>query len=193
MAQQILMPAYFGKKSSKMADQDLPPSGRFLNDALVNLFQSSLKQLISDLGRTVTFVLTPLRLDCPNCGWDFSLNRSNNIHTSNASGVIFNKLFPTGGRCPVCKGRGKLDFQRSSVHKSLIGFGPAPEEFDYEVFGLKPTEVVRLKNGLGIVNDLDKAQFAKIDGIEYEKIAFPRKTGLRDLAFVITYWKRRNT
>lgn len=176
-----------------MVSQGLPPAGRFVNDALVDLFQDRIRQLIADLGRTVTFILTPHQVNCPNCGWDFTQSRSNNIYTVNASGVTLNKSFPQGQRCPVCKGRGKLEFQRSVDYKSLIGFGPPPEEFDYESFGLKPTEVIRLKNGLGIITDLDLAQFAKIDDIEYEKIAFPRKTGLRDLAFAVTYWKRRNT
>ena len=176
-----------------MADQGLPPAGRFVGDPLVNLFQDRIRQLIADLGRDVTFVLTPHWINCPNCGWDYQTSRSNNVYTSNASGVNFDKTFIKGTRCPVCAGRGKLEFQRTSVHKSLIGFGPPPEEFDYEAYTLKPSEVVRLKNGLGIISDLDRAQYAQIDGIEFEKVSFPKKTGLRDLAFAVTYWKRRNT
>lgn len=176
-----------------MAEQRLPTPGRFVTDALVTLFQARIKQLIADLGRDVTFVLTPHHIDCPNCGWDYALNRSNNIYTSNASGVNFNKSFPTGQRCPVCRGRGKIEFTRSAVHKCLIGFSPAPEEFDYETYGVVPSQVIRLKNALTVIEDLDASQFATIDGFECEKITIPRKTGLRDLAFVVSYWKRRNT
>ncbi len=176
-----------------MADQGLPAAGRFVTDALVTLFQDRIKQLIADLGRTVTLILNPHEVNCPNCGWDFTQSRSNNIYTSNASGTTFNKTFPQGQRCPVCKGKGKIQFQRSVDQKSLIGFSPPPEEFDYEAFGLLPTNVVRLKNAIAITEDLEQAQFAKIDGTEFEKIAFPRETGLRDLAFVVTYWKRRHT
>ncbi len=176
-----------------MPDQGLPPEGRFVGDPLVNLYQNRIKQLIADLGRNVTFTLIPHQIDCPNCGWDYSQNRSNNIYTSNSSGVNFNKTFPTGQRCPVCQGRGRLEFQRSAVYKCLIGFGPAPEEFDYKFYGLEPTQVIRLKNALAIFEDLDKSQYANIDGFECEKITIPRKSGLRDLAFVTSYWKRKNT
>ena len=176
-----------------MADQGLPSPGRFITDALVNLYQSRIQNLISDGGRNVTFTLTPYEVNCPNCGWDYTMQRSNSIYTSNASGVAYNKTFPTGTRCPVCHGRGKVVFKRTAVHKCLIGFGPPPEEFDYEAFGLIPTQVFRLKNAISIIDDLDAAQFATIDGYDCEKIAFTRKTGLRDIAFVQTYWKRRNT
>ncbi len=176
-----------------MADQGLPSAGRFITDALVNLYQSRIKNLISDGGRNVIFTLTPLERDCPNCGWDYTQHRSNNIYTVNTSGVTMNKSFPDGQRCPVCHGRGKLVFQRTATYKSLVGFAPPPEEFDYEAFGLVPTQVFRLKNAIAIVEDLDKAQYAKIDGYECEKIAFARRTGLRDIAFVQTYWKRRHT
>ena len=107
-----------------MPDQNLPPAGRFVGDALVNLFQDRIKQLIADLGRNVTFVLNPQQVDCPNCGFDFTNNRSNNVHTPNASGASFNKSFTTGQRCPVCQGRGKLEFPRQIVHKCLVGFQP---------------------------------------------------------------------
>jgi hypothetical protein len=176
-----------------MADQGLPGAGRFVTSAHKTLFANRIRQIISDLGRTVTFVLTPLQINCPNCGWDYTQNRSNNIYTSNASGVTLNKSFTQGTRCPVCKGKGKLEFQRTVDQTSLIGFGPPPEEFDYEKYGAKPTEVVRLKNAIAIALDIDQAQYAKIDGAEYEKIAFPRQTGLGTLAFLTTYWKRRNT
>ena len=176
-----------------MADQGLPPAGRFVGDPLVNLFQDRIKQLISDLGRNVTFNLTPQQLDCPNCGWDYTQSRSNNIYTSNASGDNYNKPFPTGQRCPVCQGKGKLNIARTITHKCLIGFAPPPEEFNYESYGLVPDQVIRLKNALSVYTDIDKAQFATIDGFECEKIAIPRKTGLRDLAFMVSYWKRRNS
>ena len=176
-----------------MADQGLPGAGRFVTNAHKTLYQERIRQIIADLGRTVTLSLTPHQVNCPNCGWDYTQSRSNNIYTTNASGVTLDKTFPQGTRCPVCKGKGKLEFQRTIDQVSLIGFGPPPEEFDYAEFGLKPTEVVRLKNAIAIILDLEQAQYAKIDGAEYEKIAFPRQTGLGDLAFVTTYWKRRHT
>ena len=176
-----------------MADQGLPSPGRFVTEAHKSLYQERIRQIIADIGRDVTFVLTPHQVNCPNCGWDFTQSRSNNIYTANASGVTLDKSFPQGQRCPVCHGRGKLEFQRSIDHTALVGFGPPPEEFDYKAFTLQPSEVVRLKNALAVLPDLDQAQYAKVDGAEYERIAFPRKTGLGDLAFVTTYWKRRNT
>lgn len=176
-----------------MADQGLPPPGRFVNDALVNLFQDRIEQLISDLGRNVRFILPPQQVDCPNCGFDYSAGRSNGIYTANASGSSLNKSFPAGHRCPVCQGKGKLEFSREITHKSLIGFGPSPEEFKYEEYGLTPDQVLRTKNAIAVLPDIQLAQYAIIDGFECEKITIVRKTGLRDLAFLVTFWKRRNT
>lgn len=176
-----------------MADQNLPPAGRFVGDALVFLFQDRIKQLIADLGREVVFTLPPHLLDCPNCGLDFVNSRSNNIYTPNASGANLNKSFPAGHKCPVCQGKGKLEYARTATHKSLVGFGPAPEEFNYQEYGLTPDQVLRTKNTLSVLIDVELAQYANIDGFECEKIAPPRKTGLRDLAFIVTYWKRRNS
>lgn len=176
-----------------MAEQRLPAAGKYVDDRLVNIFKDSIQQLISDLGRNVTFTLTPQTINCPNCGWDYTQGRSNNIYTSNASGDNYNKPFADGTRCPVCNGAGQLKVKRTIIHKCLIGFGPPPEEFNYEAYGLVPTQVVRLKNSSTILPDLDQAQFAVIDGFECEKIAIPRKTGLRDINFAVTYWKRRNT
>ena len=173
--------------------QGLPPPGRFVGDPLVNLFQDRIKQLIADLGRTITLILPPQQVDCPNCGFDFVNQRSNNIYTPNASGDSLNKSFPAGQRCPVCQGKGRLEFSRTVDYKSLVGFGPAPEEFNYTEYGLTPDQVLRTKNALSIFNDINMAQYAIIDGFECEKITIPRKTGLRDLAFIVTYWKRRNT
>jgi len=176
-----------------MPDQGLPQPGRFVTNALVTLYQDRITQLIADLGRNVIFTLPPHEVDCPNCGWDYVQNRSNNIYTANVSGVNFDKSFPTGTRCPVCQGRGKLEFSRTATHKCLIGFSPPPEEFDYTAYGLTPTQVIRLKNRSTIVEDLEKATFATIDGYECERIVIPRKSGLRDIAFVTSYWKRRNS
>jgi hypothetical protein len=176
-----------------MVDQNLPTGGRFVTDAHVSIFKDRIAQIIADLGRNVTYVLTPQVLDCPNCGFDYMAGRSNNIYTSNASGVSLNKDFPPGQKCPVCQGIGKLQFPRSVVQKSLIGFAPPPEEFSYEVYGLKPEDVARTKNAIAIKQDIELAQYAIIDGAEYEKITFPRKTGLRDLGFLLTYWKKRHS
>lgn len=176
-----------------MADQNLPTGGRFVTDAHVSIFTDRIKQIIADLGRNVTYVLTPQELDCPNCGFDYIAGRSSNIYTSNASGVSLNKEFPPGQKCPVCQGRGRLSFPRTVVQKSLVGFAPPPEEIDLQPYGLKPEDVVRTKNAISIQADVNAAQYAIIDGAEYEKLTIPRKTGLRDLGFLLTYWKRRNS
>lgn len=176
-----------------MGDQNLPTPGKFVSDALVQLFQERITQLIADLGRDVVLTMIPQENDCPNCKFDVINQRSSNIYTSNASGASLNKPFADGQRCPVCQGKGKLFFRRTITHKALIGFTPPPEEYIKEKNGLIPTDVKRTKTKLITFNDFEEAQYAEIDGVEYEKLTPPRKTGLRDLAFVLTYWQRRNS
>jgi hypothetical protein len=173
--------------------ENLPAAGAFVDNNLVNLFTDTIEQLMADLGRAITLRLPALTLDCPNCGWDHIHQRSNNIYTANASGTTLNKSFPPGQRCPVCRGAGKLQFKRDTTYTALIGKNPNAEEFDYTAYGLVPDIVVRTKTVGTSFSDMEIAQFAIIDGDEYERVTFPQKTGLRDLNFVKVYWKRRNS
>jgi hypothetical protein len=173
--------------------ESLPPAGAFVDDNLVNLFTETIEQLMADLGRAVTLRLPPLTLDCPNCGWDHIHQRSSNIYTPNASGVTLDKSFPPGQRCPVCKGQGKLQFKRDTTYTALIGKNPRDDEFDYAAHGLVPSNVVRTKTVGTSFSDMEITQFIIIDDVEYEKVTFPIKTGLRDLNFVKVFWKRRNS
>jgi hypothetical protein len=56
------------------------------------------------LGKHCTLAFPPVRVRCPNCGWDNANRRSNSRYKSGGP-----QPFPVGGLCPVCNGKGSID------------------------------------------------------------------------------------
>ncbi len=87
-----------------MGKESLPSAGRFVDNALVDLFTETIEQLIADMGRKVIIYLPPSASGCPNCFIGFD-GTSNGVYDSNnpfALGGPLNIPFPNGGVCPVC-------------------------------------------------------------------------------------------
>lgn len=121
-----------------------------------------------------------------NCGYDSVTRHSNNRYTPNASG--FNTVFPIGSICPVCNGAGTLPIYRNFVYTALVR--RTPNDLNYEFYGVDPSTTLRLKTVLGTHQDLVDADFVVLDGQKYIKITEPVLTGLRNNAFVVSFWKR---
>lgn len=169
-----------------MGTEVLPSSGLYIDQALVDTYRESIEQLVSDLGRKVNLHLPPQQIDCANCEYNSVTKRSNNRYTPNASG--FNTSFPLGGTCPVCLGAGTLPIYRNFIYTALVR--RTPNDLNYEFYGVDPTTVLRLKTVLSTYQDLVDAEFVVLDGQKYIKLAEPVLTGLRDNAFVVSFWHR---
>lgn len=176
------------------ANQGLPTPGAFVDDTLVDLFKTTIRQLISDFGRPVTFYLPASTSGCPNCERGFDGSSQGVSESSNPfpAGSPFNVAFPTGGICPVCKGTHKIEIKNSVIHKSLIA--RSPTDFDYTQWGkdFDTQNVIRLKNTIEVFEEIKRANKALIDGDLYTVIRQPIKTGLRDLAFMQSVWMRQD-
>jgi hypothetical protein len=173
-----------------MGDQNLPSPGLFIDDNLVTLYGETIDQIISDLGRDVTFYLPPSESGCPNCepGFDGSSQGVTQSPNPFPLGSPFNKSFPTGGFCPVCNGTHKILVPVVRTYQSSIQRNP--KDFDYEQYGIdfQTANVMKLKNRLTIFEDVKNAEKVLIDGDIYVPIRHPIKTGLRDLRYVQSWW-----
>lgn len=176
------------------ANQNLPTPGAFVDDTLVDLFKTTIRQLIADFGRDVKFFLPATTSGCPNCekGFDGSSQGVSQGSNPYPAGSPFNVSFPTGGICPVCKGTHEIRVENSVIHQSLIA--RSPEDFDYTQYGkdFDKRNVIRLKNTIEVFEELKRAGKARIDGDMYVVVGEPVKTGLRDLAFMQSFWKRQD-
>ncbi len=90
---------------------ELPEAGKFITNDTAELASATILQVISDASLPITVHKKPVTSDCQNCGYDNARKASNrqyNASNPNPSGPL-NEVFPTGGICPVCNGKGKLN------------------------------------------------------------------------------------
>lgn len=175
-----------------MAEDDsiLPDKGLFFDSDLQGLYESSINQLLIDLGYPITLYLSPSESDCPNCGISPD-GRSNGIYNSsnpNAANSSLNRFFPRGAICPICQGRGKLLTEDTKIWTALIKYNP--DDWDLEETGISKTEVVRLKTRVEALGNITNSTKAKIEGNLYQLEGDPVQKGLQTRAFLTSFWKR---
>ena len=170
--------------------ESLPPAGKFVDDSLKTLFKETIDQVIADLGRTVTLYFSPSASGCPNCfaGPDGSSNGLYDGANPFPLGGAFNKPFPTGGRCPVCKTSHKILTEQSKDYTANIGRAPKDSDFTQE--GTSPENVVTTKMQIVAFDDIKRSKKALIDGELYVLLRDPIKTGLQNLDYVRAFWRK---
>ncbi len=170
--------------------ESLPSQGLYVDNALKSLFKSTIQQLISDLGRTVTLYFAPTASGCANCGIgpDGSSNGIYNASNPFALNGKYHKAFPNGSPCPVCKGSHKILTAKTATYTATIS--RAPRDLDYDVIGLNPSNVYATKMVLDAFDDLYRCEKILIDGEYCVRIRDPIKTGMKDLSFVRCWWKK---
>lgn len=186
-----------------MANQGLPTPGEYLTAEVKDTFNSSLQQLMSDLGRTIWIHLQPYQQNCPNCLWDNRTQKSANRYRSinpNPIGPL-NKPFQDGQRCPVCNGLGKLNTPRNQWYTALISKDPKQfsRDRDYQNMNHPPgKDLANIIKTLTLALSFDHirdSKFATIDGFQYQLLMQPVRTGLGnsndDLKYVKSFWQRK--
>ena len=177
-----------------MGTERLPTRGKFVDNGLVELFIETIDQLIADMGRSVTIYLPPSTSGCPNCKMGFDESSQGVYNSGNPFSLNgpYNKPFPQGGLCPVCKGSHEIKTAKTCTYTALIQ--RAPEDLQTDATGRKidPQNVYLTKMKLVAFEDLRIAEQALIDGVLCVPIREPVKTGLRDLAYVRQWWMRQD-
>lgn len=166
-------------------------SGRFINNAIVNVFKDSIQQLRQDIGRQILVYFDPLQSGCPNSLLNpVTRTDSNTYNTDNpfSSGILnippfgsgtYNLSFPQGSMCPVCNGNGYLFAPSSISYQANISWLGTDEKSRLQ--GEELTADVEVKIDISGYNDLDRGKFFLVDEIKCVRVKAPKKSGLRDL------------
>lgn len=177
-----------------MADQNLPVNPLYVTDDLVNLYGTTIDQILRDMGRNITLYLPPSESGCPSCvpGFDGSSQGTAQSPNPYPLGSPFNKSFPDKGLCRVCNGTHKIFTPVTITYR--VSIQRTPKDFEYTQYGIDfdPGNVVKTKAKLATFEDFRVAEKALIDGDLYERIRYPIRTGLRDLRYVQCFWMRLN-
>jgi len=172
--------------------ESLPIAGKYVTDALKAQFKDTIDQLISDMGRVITLYFEPTASGCSNCGIGPN-GKSNGIYNSSNPFTLngrYNRAFPTGGICPICRGTNKIFTASTQQYTALIG--RSPKDIDYEAVGGIPENIYSTKMQVVAYEDLKRAKFAMIDGEKCVRIQDPVKTGLSDLRYTKCWWRKED-
>lgn len=175
-----------------MGNEILPTPGLYVDNDLVTLFQDTIKQLMVDMGRQIKVFMPPIASGCPNCfaGFDDSSQGLYNASNPFVLGGAYNKPFPDGGICPVCKGTHEIKTEHSAIYTALISRNPKDLEFASYGRDFTADNCYLTKTVIESFEDIKIADRALIDGAMCVPIRTPLKTGLRDLAFCRMLWQR---
>jgi len=174
-----------------MGKENLPAPGFYVDNDLAQLFSDTIDQLISDMGRNVTLYLPPISSGCPNCLMGFDNSSQGIYNTSNPYGPgPYNKQFPDGGICPVCKGTHEIRTAKTATYKALISRDPRDKEFSAIGKEFERNNIYRTKMQIVAYEDLKIAEKALIDGDMCVPIRDPIRRGLRDLKYVQVWWRK---
>jgi hypothetical protein len=102
---------------------------------------------INEAGRDCTLLYPSQTVDCPNCIYDPTTQRSSNKFKTGGP-----RPFPNGTICPVCRGTGKLTQQPTAVIKLELSWNPRQWIFVPENI-VEPNSWVQTK---GFLTDIDK-------------------------------------
>ncbi len=170
--------------------ENLPDQGGYFDANLQSLYESSIDQLIADLGYQITLNLPASEAECPNCGVGFDLRSDGIYNTSHPypTSDARNQYFPAGATCPVCRGSHKLLTEDSVNYTALVKY--TPNEWDMNATGIDKSEVVRLKTRIEALEEVKRADTMEVEGSLYKLISDPVKTGLQTRTYLKSYWQR---
>ena len=170
--------------------ENLPDQGGYFDATLQSLYESSIDQLIADLGYPVVLNLPATETECPNCGVGFDLKSDGIYNVSNIHPTTDarNQYFPAGATCPVCRGSHTLLTEDSITYTALVKY--TPNEWDMDATGINKTEVVRLKTRIEALGEVNRATTMKVEGSLYKLISDPVQTGLQTRTYLKSYWQR---
>jgi len=148
-----------------------------LPSGLKKEIRARFKQLKYDTKKPITIYSAPQTQDCPNCLSDHTGASVGIFDTTFVAPVeIFGEMITPQSfgrtRCPVCKNKGYLEYEASSIIYVIIHWNPPAEmsrgEMQQTPGGLEGKNVARVKADkcyYGLIRD---CVYAEIDGIKCE-------------------------
>jgi len=165
---------------------------KLISDEVKRTYQKLMKDLIKDAGQQVDIYGIPEEADCPNCLSDLVTGKSKGVYDTTflspttIFGNVITPLSFSRGRCPVCKGEGKLFNRTPYKVKALIRWNPTAGEMEVSPVGREGHSVVRIKTEPCYYEKVRDSEFIIVDGVRCELIRPPilKGIGKRDAAVV---------
>ena len=170
--------------------------GTIVTNAIRKIYRDLIKDVVKDLGESIYVYGPPEEADCPNCLYDLTTGQSKNVFdTTFVSAVtIFDKLISpksfTRGRCPVCKGKGKLYNRAPSNIRALVKWRSEDGDMEHTPAGVEGSNIVRVKARRSSYERLRDCEYAVIDGVKCLLVKPPVFRGLgKQDELVVAYFQ----
>lgn len=118
-----------------------------ITDEIRTIASNAIDDLIDQLGKDCRLLYPSVKIDCPNCIFDPTTNRSSGRYQTDGP-----RPFSQGTICPVCRGNGLLDSEHTETIRMLCTWNP--KEFTLLAGNIQvPYSMVQTK---GYLTDLPK-------------------------------------
>lgn len=156
-----------------------------VSPAIRALYRKLIQQVNTELGKQIIAYMAPSEEKCPNCFWDEINKKSSGKFDAGfvAPVVIFgetiNPTVFTRGRCPICRGAGKLTFAVTRNVRALVRWNPqGADDLVATPVGREGAPTVRIKVLRSKFETIRDAVYFMVDGVRCELIQPPTIRGL---------------
>ena len=163
-----------------------------------NQIKNMSKKIYNDTLRDIIVYGPPVEYDCPNCHYNPSTSTSTGKYDTSfvtpvvVNGTTINPKSFTRGRCPVCRGKGKIEFDNKKLVRGYVRWDPPSDskgEFDALPIGTEGHNIVMFRTDPCYYEFIRDSIYSEIDGVRCELYRPPsvRKIGREDL-FVLAFF-----
>lgn len=170
--------------------------GTIVTNAIRKIYRDLIKDVVKDLGESIYVYGAPEEEDCPNCLFDLSTGLSKNVFDSSfvTPVILFGETInPTSfsrGRCPICKGKGKLYNRTPSNIRALVKWRVEDSDMEQTPAGAEGSNLVRIKARKSSYVRIRDCEYAVIDGVRCELVKPPVFRGLgKQDELVVAYFQ----
>lgn len=166
----------------------------FVSKKVKSMYMKNIRHLIKNLSRKVKIYKQPVKSECPNCYFDkLTYKSTGKCKWTPAQVLSFNdpskyKYF-LKGRCPICKGLGYIETDRTVWVDCLVTWDPEARgfgnEFIYTPAGSEGSTIVSLKTDPKHYNKFKNCVKIVIDGVECKLSKPPVLRGLGNQTLLI--------
>lgn len=169
---------------------------KIISDYFRRQFKDTMKGLIRDHGEIIYIYLAPESVDCPNCFSDSITGKSKNVFDAsfivpqNILGQVVSPQSFSRGRCPVCKGEGKLTKYTPKPVRALVKWAPEDGDMENSSAGIEGVNIARIRVPKVNYQDIRDCEYIKVKNIKCTLFSPPvfRSLGEKE-EFVVALFK----
>lgn len=162
--------------------------GVLVKNKHLNLYKKYTEQLISDLGKVVSIVVSNQEKQCDNCVYD-------RVHK--CSSGVYNDIGPkpfSGMICPICNGSGKIKYTSTKNITAICRWVKYSNNDDMnkkEKYGVEEERVMMVKAKVSFYDDIKGAEYFVIEDERY-KLKNIIKRGMKSNVVCVAYLEKEN-